>query len=292
MKPNTNHSLFDDLRYLGFGDLENISIYNDKNKKTPLSTEEKKIKPDLFNHKLKCPVCESHITVRSVRASSIRTLSRDTDFMVYYADPNPMFYGAWVCTNCGYAALSSHFNNILYKQEKLIKEKIGLKWKPKEYPLEYDVDISIERHKLALLNAIIKNAVLSERAFICLKIAWHYRLKKDPVNEKSFLDQALQGFLKAFETEAFPIGKMDEATLSYLIGELYRRLGDSQKALIWFARVLAHRNAKDKIKDMARDQKYLIMNEKKQKTAPPVEENALKNDNDTDKKNFLARLFR
>lgn len=289
---NINNDLFADLKDLGFDNVDNVTIYDEQKKQEKASVQEEE-KSVLFDRKLKCPVCRSNITVRAIRASSIRRLSQDTDLMVRYSGYNPMFYDAWVCVKCGYAGLSSQFNDVSYKQEKDIKKQICSKWKPKKYPPEYDIDTSIERYKLALLNAIVKNAKVSDKALICLKLAWHYRLKEDKQNEKSFLKQALQGFENAYEKESFPIAKMDEPTLSYLIGELYRRLGDNKTALIWFGRVLANRAAKNKIKDMAREQKYLIVDQRKETNENQgIFESQQDNDsNDEQKKGFWTKLF-
>ncbi|MBZ4647615.1 MAG: uncharacterized protein PWR27_2427 [Petroclostridium sp.] len=264
MGTNFDSELFEGLKSLGFDNLDDISIYKKEDEKTEQKKAMDKNEEDyLFDRKIQCPVCGSNISVRAVRSSSVRILSRDSDFMVYYKGPNPMLYDAWVCIQCGYAAISSQFHSVSVQQIKAIREKICSKWKPKNYGPVYDVDVAIERYKLVLLNAIVKNAKTSERALICLKLGWLNRLKKDLENEKKFLYQALQGFIDAFEKERFPIAGMDEASLTYLIGELYRRLDDNSNALLWYSRVLCNRTAKNKIKDMAREQKHLISEEKK-----------------------------
>jgi len=57
----------------------------------------------------------------------------------------------------------------------------------------------------------------SEKAMICVKIAWLYRLKNDRENEKKFLYPALQGLIKAYEYELLPVAGMDGPSLEYLI---------------------------------------------------------------------------
>jgi len=169
-----------------------------------------------------------------------------------------MLYNAWVCNQCGYSALPDYFDSITDKQIQLVKEKICSRWQPREYPDVYDIETAIERYKLVLLNAMAMNAKESRKAYICLRIAWLFRMQEDAESENKFLMQALQGFIKAYETENFPMCGMDLPTLSYLIGELYRRLDDAQNALLWFGRVLGNRESSEKIKEMAREQKYLI----------------------------------
>ncbi|MGE4283819.1 MAG: DUF2225 domain-containing protein [Clostridia bacterium] len=260
METKEMNNLFEDVEDLEPHNLKDEEKHNDEKKD---SLEQERIETDfLFDRKFHCPVCNSHITARSVKASSIRILSRDSDFMIHYKNPNPMLYDICVCTECGYAASSSQFNNLSPTQIGLIREKICTKWNPKTYSPIYNLDIAIERYKLALLNSIVKNGKASEKAFLCLRLSWLNRLKNDTENEKKFSQQALENFLQAFEKESFPIAGLDEPSLIYLIGELYRRAEDDNNALLWFSRVLSNRTATNKIKDMARDQKYLMVQEK------------------------------
>ncbi len=212
----------------------------------------------LYTKNVICPVCQSEISVSLVRSSHIRINSRDTDLMYIYNTVNPLLYDVWVCEQCGYSALKTNFNDISTKQINEIKKTISSKWKVKSYGIEYNIDTAIERFKLALLSATIKKSKDSELATICLKIAWLYRLKKDSTNEVDFLSKSLNKYLQAFEIEHFPIAGMDEPSLTYLIGELYRRIGDNKDALIWYSRVLSHYSAKESIKEMARTQRQLI----------------------------------
>jgi len=265
---NSRDDLFGNLSGLGLDGFGSVSIYSSQEEKVEKQQKkETQANPRdfVYDRKTVCPVCSKNIAVKAVKTSGMRIISRDTDFMTYYQEPNPMFYDAWVCTQCGYAALSNKFGSISDKQVKLIKDNISAKWKfNKIYPDLYDADTAIEMHQLALLNTVIKAGRDSEKAMTCLKLAWLYRLKKDAENENKFIFQALQGFTKAFEKEPLPIAGMDGSSLQYLIGELYRRLGDNSNALLWFSRVISDRNTKPKIKDMARDQKDIILARKNQ----------------------------
>ncbi len=256
-----DNNFFGNLKDYGFDDITDISIYQEEEEETKgkKQSSNPRVVDSTYDKKLVCPVCNRETTVKAVKSSSIRVLSKDSDFMVYYGEPNPMFYDALLCVHCGYAALSTRFKMVGDKQVKLIRENISHKWNfNKTYPPIFDVDTAIELHQLALLNCIVKKARLSEKAITCLRLAWLYRLKKDKINENKFLYQAQQGFLKALEKEAPPIAGLDESSVEYLIGELYRRLGDNKSAIIWFSRVLGNRRSKSKIKDMARDQKDAI----------------------------------
>lgn len=254
--------LFDNIKDLGFDNLAGVSIYvnNEVNKQSNIKVV-KEFNPAemLYDKKIECPVCNKEITVRTVKSRGVHLLSQDTDFMPIYSEPNPLLYDIWMCTCCGYTALPSRFNTIGYRNIALVKEKITARWKfNKTYPTVYTPEIAIEMYQMALLNALIIQAKDSEKAIICLKLSWLYRLINDKENEKKFQLQVQQGFIKALENEYFPVFGMDETCIEYLIGEIYRRLGDNTNALLWYGRVISSRQAKPKIKDLARDQKDVI----------------------------------
>lgn len=252
--------LFNNLKFLNLDGLSGLELYKSEKKSTVKAEQNQPSAVDyLFDRKINCPVCSNQINVRAVKSNGIRLISRDTDFMTYYEDPNPMLYDAWVCSSCGYAAISSRFNLITDKQAKLIKENITPKWdRNKKYPQIYNIDTALETHQLALLNSVVKMAKDSEKALICLKLAWLYRLKGDSTNEMKFLSHAQEGFILALEKESPPIAGLNDESCEYLIGELHRRLGNNSEALKWFSKVLCNPKARQKIKDMARDQKDII----------------------------------
>lgn len=268
MPGKSDKDLFSSSKAADLNGLDNIKTHEDNNKKTFSEGDLKtSVQDSIFDRKVMCPVCSKSITVKAVKASKIRIISRDTDLMTYYQEPNPSFYDVWFCPLCGYAALSAKFNTLRDKQISLIKENISSKWQAdKVYPSVYDAATAIEIHKLALLNTIIKLGKASEKAMLCLKLAWLYRLSKNETQEIKYLTEAKNGFLSAYEEEDFPIAGMDKPTLQYLLGELFRRIGDNKRAVQYFGKVLVDRDAKPKIKDMARDQKDLIFNEKDKET--------------------------
>lgn len=213
-----------------------------------------------YDKHITCPVCDSNVSVKVVKSKYIRVDSRDSDFMIRYKEePNPMFYDIWLCDNCGYAAISSKFENVSDTQRKKIKKEISNKWcNGRNYPFPYTVDTAIELHKLALVSSIVKEDKDSEKGYLCLKLAWLCRIKGDIEEENSFIKRALELLLKAYEHEKLPVIGLDGPNLMYLIGELYRRSNDNANALRWFGMVLANRYATAKTKDMAREQKDLI----------------------------------
>lgn len=213
---------------------------------------------DLFDKKIICPVCNFNFYQKAVKVKSPRIISKDSDFFIRYKAINPYFYDVWICNNCGYSSIKSEFYKIKDFQRKLVLEKISTKWSKKNYPEILDIDSSIERYKLALIvsNIINKRATIS--AIITLKISWMYRLKEDLDLEIFFLEKSLFCFLDALYNDPFPIFGLQRDGLTYLIGDLYRRLNDNKNAILWFSKVITSTNSSSKIKEMARTAKYSL----------------------------------
>jgi len=213
---------------------------------------------NIYDKKVVCPVCGSETKIKAPKKGSFRMLKKDSDLMQNYEGVNPLFYGIEFCNECGYASLPAYFNTIRENQKNLIINNVSLKWKKNLYPDEYTVDVAIKQHKLALLNAVVKESLPSEKALICLRISWFYRMKEDNENERRFQEQCITAFEQAYMSENLPVGGLDNWTLLYLIGELYRRIGNNEKASSYFSQVLTSTGAPSKIKEMVRDARDLM----------------------------------
>ena len=226
----------------------------------------------LFEKSYTCPVCDNEFKSKMVRTGKVRLAGADTDLRPKYMGVDALKYDAVLCPKCGYAALNRYFNFIMARQAANIKEQISktFSFEDKEDKV-YSDDDAIMRHKLALLNTVVKNGKNSERAYTCLKLAWLYRGKremllqqeeynKDEVmelatEEKELLTNAYEGFESAFSKEDFPMCGMDQYTLLYLLAELARRIGDNEAAARHVSKVLVGKNVQKRIKDKAVDLK-------------------------------------
>lgn len=223
------------------------------------ASEINEIEKGIYLKTFLCPVCGTESKTPAVRSSSVRLVQTDSDFMPVYKDPNPLYYYAVLCKHCGFAAIPSTEKTITAKQKSLIREKISTKWKfDRQYPAYYNPETAIEIHKLALYNAVVAGEREGIKSIVCLHIAWLYRILKDDENEKIFLLMARDGLERAYSAESEPIGALDISSQQYLVGELMKRTGNMAGALNWFKLVLIDRDAKDKIKEMARNQKDKI----------------------------------
>lgn len=237
----------------------------------------------LYDKTVTCPICGSVFKARAIKKSSYRIVKQDTDFFYEYKNVNPYFYDVWLCNICGYAAMKTDFNKIREREKQLIIEKVSMKWHAKSYPETYNINIAIERFKIALLNYMAMDAKSSSKAMICLKIAWMYRILGNSELEISYIKNSIDEFNKSYFGELFPIYGMDKFTMMYLLGELNRRANNDEEALMWFGRVIGETNAPQKLKNKIRDQKDLIKSE--------LKDNISENENDEKKKGLFSKFF-
>ena len=188
---------------------------------------------ELYDKKVDCPVCSNKFTTKKVRTSRLRLLKRDEDFLSYYNVENPLKYNIFVCPNCGYANYENKFHEINKEEIDLIKEDILPKWKKRDFGGVRDTGKAIETYKLALINSTTINCTKLQIGNICLNLAWLYRMIEDS-EEARFLILARDNFINAYNMESLAGTNTDDGKLSYLIGELSRRIGDKEKALSWF----------------------------------------------------------
>lgn len=274
--------LFSGLGNLGLGNLEGMSLYEEEKKEEvkAKAVQHEVVEEDfLLDKSYKCPVCDNAFKSKAVKTGKLRLLSQDTDLRPKYTPFDGLKYDAVVCPKCGYAAVARFFASVSSGQAKLVKETISSGFKGiDDSKTKYSYEDAIERHKLALVNAVVKKARVSERAYVCMRLGWLYRgiaenLPKDAPNyeetiksykaqEDEFIKNAYDGFSTALSKEEFPICGMDEMTFVYLLADLARRSGKVDVALKFLSEVITSRSAKSALKDKARDLKEVISSEK------------------------------
>jgi uncharacterized protein (DUF2225 family) len=214
----------------------------------------------LYPKQFECAVCEKTFSDHIVRKTKLKNTGTDTDLLARFADIDPNHYEVLFCPNCGYAALHSYFDKIVNVQRMRIKEKITPKFTPVEFVMPLSMEQVIQRYKQALLCATAMEAKVSQKALICLKMAWVLRVAGVKELEMRFIKDALAGLKEAYTTERFPLGNMDESTAKYLIADLMRRTGDLTESMRWVGELITSRSASpglrdkaDRLKDMIRD---------------------------------------
>jgi uncharacterized protein (DUF2225 family) len=209
----------------------------------------------IYAKQFECPVCEEHFASNVVRESKMRMRSVEFDLHPICSPINPNFYDVIICPKCGYAAVKEYFANITSRQAATILAEITPKYKAQDYPAQLDEDLAIKRYEQVLRCALAKNAKDGEKAYICMKLMWFYRLKGDVDNQKRFAELTLKGFSNALANERLPIMGLADDTITYLLGALHMVLGDTRSAMWHLSEVVVSKTASDRLKDKARNLK-------------------------------------
>lgn len=215
----------------------------------------------IYSKKIVCPVCKHKFTSMKSMESKLRVEKVDTDFLTYYEGDNiPLKYNVTVCPKCGYSALDSNFNKINPRKANEIREKVTSKWKEQDFTGKRTIEEALICYKLSLYCSQVIGSKKVELAGICLRIAWMYRILGSE-KENEFIKLSAKLYEESYTTEET---NMDELTITYLIGELYRRIRDIEKATNWMGKVISSPYIKTnpKIENLARDQWQIIKDEK------------------------------
>lgn len=271
-------NIFSGLESFGFGGLEGLDLFEKKEEPKRDRTEKTVEVPQitessfLFDKTIACPCCDNKFKIRAVKNSSARLIGTDRDLRPKHENIDVTKYDCIVCPMCGYAAVSRYFPNLVKLQRDAIQTKISPTFKKKTESLEeYTYDYAIEMYKLALLNAVVKKAKASEKAYICLKTSWLYRGKAEEVgednpeykkireNEFEFTKNAYEGFSVAVSSESFPMCGMDEITVDYLLANLAYMTGHYDVSSKLISSILVSKVASSRIKDKARELKEELL---------------------------------
>ena len=260
-------NIFDELKEIGFEDLDKVELFPPKIQESAKEIEKNKkrfsVEEVLYDKTYICPVCNKEFKSKAIRLGKNRLLTVELDLKANYDIVNPLLYECIVCENCGYAALSKTFNSLTSSQIRWIKEQIGTKYKVYHYPPILSEKDAIMRYKLALLNSFVKKAKDGEKAYICLKLAWLYRDMNEKKAEELFLQYALTGFERAYNTERFPIFELGELTTAYIIADIYRRMKNYEKAMKWLGFVIMDKSVSLRLKTRALHLKGVINEERR-----------------------------
>ena len=276
------------LEKLGLGNLTEASLY-DESKKNEKGEGEKAApviqeQDFLFEKAQQCPVCDNEFKAKTVKIGRAKLKGTDMDLRPKYESIDLLKYDVIVCPKCGYAALSRYFKYMTGAQAKLIKQNITPNYKGNTHTGEViSYEEALERYQLTLANAIVKRARASEKAYICLKSAWlirgygesldenaaDYKTKKDELDaqENEYLQNALEGFLAARQSETFPMCGMDEQTVDYLISVMAIRFEQYDVASKLIGSIITSTAASPRMKDKARDLKEILVQKIKEKNS-------------------------
>ncbi len=265
------------LEKFGLENLKNIQIFEERTDKNVQGNTDKgedvlEITEEdvLFDKTYNCPCCSKSFKAKAIRVGRNKLVRVESDLRPVYMYADATKYDAITCEHCGYAGLIKNFDAIGDRYIKAIREKISAKFKGIDTTkTKYSYEDAIERTQLALISTVIKNGRNSEKAYVCLKLAWltrglkenldknapDYKEKYEAVEktEMTYLKNAYDGFNDAYMNENFPICGMDENTLCIILAETARKFGKRSAALKYLENVIMSKTATDRMKEMARD---------------------------------------
>ena len=178
--------LLSGLEQFGLSNLESMDLYE-----TPKKPEEGgeggqaaahvvQEQDFLFDKSFTCPLCDREFKARTVKIGKAKLAGSDLDLRPRYEQIDLLKYDVIMCPSCGYASLSRFFKYLTSPQAKNIQKAISANFKPQKETAEtYTYDEALERYKMALANAIVKQTKASEKAYICLKTAWLLRVRRN-----------------------------------------------------------------------------------------------------------------
>lgn len=176
---------------------------------------------------LTCPAC--HTTFKVHVVSSCGYAGKDTDFRPHYwgLDPLPLF--VHTCPQCLFSGYGSHFEMPMSDElRRWLVEERGLG--------RLQSDAGSRRYTLAARCREQAGDHDIAIADMYLRASWCARVEGDRAMERLSQRRAVECFERALMAGLVPSGQRDAIT--YLVGELYRRLGDYELATGYLARVV------------------------------------------------------
>ena len=135
----------------------------------------------LLDKAIRCAVCDKVFKTKMIKNGRVKRMEPDMDLRPRFEHIDTLKYNIASCPYCGYTAINRYFEHLSTIQVKMIKEQVCANFKPTGdvEPTLIDYDTAIERYKLALFNTLVKKGKTSEKAYICLNLAWIFRGKAE-----------------------------------------------------------------------------------------------------------------
>lgn len=177
---------------------------------------------------LTCPICSNRFESQAVLSTNSFGGKR-TDFHERAAGAQPLPFFIHMCSRCGYAGSERDFSDEA-EVSPLLKEHVWDELAPR---LAAGALTGSEKYEAAAKVAIWQGCEPRRIADLLLRAAWCCVDEGDIEAERFFRRQAAWMFersLASFDG----VEQEERAVLTYLVGELWRRVGDLSKGRDWF----------------------------------------------------------
>jgi uncharacterized protein (DUF2225 family) len=179
---------------------------------------------------LSCPICGTSFQSQAVVTTNAFGGKR-TDFHERAAGTQPLAYLIHMCSGCGYSGGERDFTNEA-EVSPLLKEHVLNELAPR-VP---QPTTGSGKYEAAAKVAEWQGLEDRQIADLLLRAAWCCVDEDDTEAERYFRRHAAWAFERALG-KYDGVGADERAVLTYLVGELWRRIGDLKQAEEWFDRV-------------------------------------------------------
>jgi len=197
----------------------------------PRSNNEGLVMTTLKNIELACPVCEATFTSYAVTSTNADGGKR-TDFHARAAGKQPLAYLVHTCSQCGYSGTDADFGEDA-DVSPMVRQRVWDELAPHAANGQLT---GSEKYEAAAKVAEWQSAEPRQLADLFLRAAWCCVDEGDVEAERFFRRKAAWAFEEALEGYD-RVPREERAALTYLVGELWRRIGDDRQARHWFDRV-------------------------------------------------------
>lgn len=180
---------------------------------------------------LTCPVCETQFRSQAV-VSTNSFGGKRTDFHERAAGTQPLPYLVHMCNRCGYTGAERDFTDEA-DVSPMLREQV---WQELAPQLTKPAVLGSEKYESAAKVAEWQGLEPRHVADLLLRAAWCCVDEGDIEAERFFRRKAAWAFERALDGYDH-VAPEERAVLTYLVGELWRRVGDHQAARNWFDQV-------------------------------------------------------
>jgi uncharacterized protein (DUF2225 family) len=185
----------------------------------------------LLNIELGCPVCCKTFSSQTVLPSDMPARKR-TDFHEQTAGVQPLPYLVHTCPTCGYSGDDRDFGREACIDQAIVPHI----WDELTPKVAAGPITGSEKYELAAKVAAWQRGEPLEIAGLLLRAAWCCVDEGDVEAERYFRRKSAWRFEEALGGSD-GVDQDQRAVLTYLVGELWRRVGDVKTAAKWFDRV-------------------------------------------------------
>ena len=201
---------------------------------------------------LHCPICENRFRSQAV-VSTNSFGGKRTDFHERAAGTQPLPFLVHMCNRCGYTGAERDFTEEA-EVSPVLREHV---WNELAPCMTTTSVTGSEKYEAAAKVAEWQGMEPRHIADLLLRASWCCVDEGDIEAERFFRRKAAWMFERALESYD-GVAREERAVLTYLVGELWRRVGDTRVATGWFNRVeteVSDQSTQQWVIDAARQQR-------------------------------------